>query len=111
MASESISPFSTSAPHESGPLWLRLGYRYGFPAAVAAFLLYFVTQVVAADVKATRDETRKAQAALEMHVREMQLEAQAERQYSERISKQLYGLCQVIADGDPISARWCEVQR
>jgi hypothetical protein len=70
---------------------LRLAYRYGFPSAVAAFLLYFVTQVVAADVKATRS-------AIEQHVHDQQ-----------RQSKQLRGICMVIADGDPVSERWCEV--
>jgi hypothetical protein len=92
MANTTTSPTpSSAATHEGGALWLTLAYRYGFPAAVAAFLIYFLTTVVAADVKATRS-------AIEQHVHDQR-----------RQSQQLRGICMVIADGDPVSERWCEV--
>jgi hypothetical protein len=109
MAIESISSSSISAPNESGPLWLRLGYRYGFPAAVAAFLLYFVTQVMASDQRAVLEEARKANINLDAHVRDMNATRQLDVEDRARLSRQLHGLCMVVADGDPISERWCQV--
>lgn len=42
--------------HEPKALWERLIDRYGVQAAMLAFLIYFVTQTVAGDVRAMRTE-------------------------------------------------------
>jgi hypothetical protein len=103
MANADHSPTpSSAAPHEGGPVWLTLAYRYGFPAAVAAFLIYFLTQVVAADVKAVREG--QAQIKADHYELKTVLEHANRRQ-----EQQLFGLCMVVADGDPISERWCKV--
>jgi hypothetical protein len=102
MANTTTSPTpSSAATHEGGALWLTLAYRYGFPAAVAAFLLYFVTQVLAADVKAVRDG--QAQIKTDHYELKTALEHANRRQ-----EQQLFGLCMVVADGDPVSERWCK---
>lgn len=98
---------NSDEPH--GPIWLRIAYRYGFPAAVAAFLLYFVTQVLATDVRAGLNEARQTREALSDHVLEMRMSEQQRVEERRRTERQLYGICMAIADGDPISERWCRV--
>jgi hypothetical protein len=43
-------------PNGLTPLWVRLVYRYGVPAAIALFLTYTITSSVASDVTAMRQE-------------------------------------------------------
>jgi hypothetical protein len=103
MANADHSPTpSSAAPHEGGPVWLTLAYRYGFPAAVAAFLIYFLTQVVDTKVDAIARSQQETQSAITELLKES-------RANQERESKQLWAVCMTIADGDPISERWCKV--
>jgi hypothetical protein len=62
-------------------------------------------------VRTGLDEARKARTAISDHVLEMRMIDEQRHLDQQRISKQLYGLCMVVADGDPISERWCEVGR
>lgn len=89
--SDVTAPHSADSVHGPVWLWLKLAYRYGFPAAVAAFLLYFVTHVMAADVRDTRTD-----------ISAMKAEQQ-------RTARQLFGICMVLSKGDAIAERWCKV--
>lgn len=40
--------------HGSGNVWMRMLDRYGLPAAIAAFLVWFLTHSVASDLTATK---------------------------------------------------------
>lgn len=109
MANATTTPFSTPAPHVGATTWLALAYRYGFPAAVAAFLIYFVTHVIAADIKAVKDGQQQMQVEHTAIRSEMGELLRETRTNNAREAKQLWAVCMVIADGDPISQRWCEV--
>lgn len=41
------------------PTWAKVIYRYGLAAAIAGFLVWFVTQGLSDDVRATRDMLRE----------------------------------------------------
>jgi hypothetical protein len=100
LAYESTNP--SSVADKGGNLWLRLADRWGFPAALAAFLIYFITQVVDAKVTAIAADQREIKSALTELLKES-------RENQQRESKQLWAVCMTIADGDPVSERWCKV--
>lgn len=41
------------------PWWVKAAYMLGVPAAIALFLLWFVTTSVAGEIKGLRDDTRQ----------------------------------------------------
>lgn len=42
----------------SGPWWVRATYMLGVPAAIAVFLIYFVTSVLSGEIRGLRDDVR-----------------------------------------------------
>ncbi len=52
------------------PTWVRVLLRLGVTASIAVFLVYFVTQTVAIDVRATREDVKVTRELLLEHMTE-----------------------------------------